>query len=141
MDDSVQSPEINTFSLAVLRDRLLPDLLQEDEANILYWAGKGLATRESLTSITTIEVYFNRAGFGNLKALAHKGSEIEWILSGPVVLARLTERDEPNFYLEAGFLAQVIETLANVGTETTLKIEDEEVHFTTLCEQAIDLPI
>lgn len=140
MDESVQSPETNTFALTVLRDRLLPDLLQGDESNILYWAGKGLAQREELNSITAIELCFNRIGFGSLKALSRQGTELKWELSGPVVLARQSERKTPSFYLEAGFLAQAIETISGTGVEAQVEI-NEHVVFTVLAEQSLDLPI
>ncbi|MBM7617441.1 putative hydrocarbon binding protein [Weissella uvarum] len=141
MDESVQSPEINTFSLVALRDRLLPDLLQDDESNILYWAGKSLARREEFSSITAIEIYFSRIGFGNLKALGHKGTEIKWELTGPIVGARLAERTEASFYLEAGFLAQALETLSGVGTEAQVNVADDIATFDVLTESSVDLPI
>lgn len=120
--DTMVNTENNTFPLEVLRDRLLPNLFQENEAEITYWAGKSLAQSEDFTSNEQIIEFFSAAGFGELETIKTTNTSAEWRLSGANVFARaLTSRDA-SFSLEAGFLAQALESLLNRPVEVTNEV-------------------
>lgn len=108
MTESIQNQEFDNFSLILLRDYLLPELLQNDESEIIYWAGKSLAMKFKLTSIDDIQRFFISAGFGNLTKTDQKSIEQTWILDGPVIKERLENNLDASFSLETGFLAQQI---------------------------------
>ena len=57
MTESAQTPGLDVFALTLLRDRLLPELLQDDQSEIIYWAGKTLARDVDLHGISAIEAF------------------------------------------------------------------------------------
>ena len=129
--DTMANLENATFPLEVLRDRLLPNLFQENESEISYWAGKSLAQTENFSSDTQIIEFFAAAGFGDLETLKTTTTHADWRLSGPVVTARLVDGREASFSLEAGFLAQALETLLNRSVEVTSDLNRKK-QFVTL---------
>lgn len=117
--------------LEVLRDRLLPNLFQENEAEIMYWAGKNLAQTEQFSSTEEIIAFFAAAGFGEIEVFKTAKTHAEWHLSGPIVDARSQDAREASFSLEAGFLAQSLETLLNSPVEVTSAFNRKK-NFVTL---------
>lgn len=96
------------FGQTFLRDLLLPDLLGEQQSNILYWAGRELAIKLP-TAEADVPALFEQAGLGTLSLLSSKKAERHYQLTGDVVQARLDHIDQPDFQLEAGFLAQLLQ--------------------------------
>lgn len=120
--DTMTNIENATFPLEVLRDRLLPNLFQENEAEITYWAGKSLAQSEDFSSDAQIIAFFLAAGFGDLEALKTTTTHADWLLSGETVVARAINAREASFSLEAGFLAQALESLLDRPVEVTSEV-------------------
>ena len=60
MTESAQTPGLDVFALTLLRDRLLPELLQDDQSEIIYWAGKTLVRDVDLHGISAIRNFFQR---------------------------------------------------------------------------------
>jgi hypothetical protein len=139
MADSVSAAPANVFGLILLRDRLLPDLLQDDQQEILYWAGKSLARDVTLNGINALEQFFAAAGFGVLQMTSQKAVEQTWKLTGPVVDERLAENKDASFDLEAGFLAQATEMQLGFGAEAQYKVGKNQITFTVLTEDSADL--
>lgn len=94
MTESAQTPGLDVFALTLLRDRLLPELLQDDQSEIIYWAGKTLARDVDLHGISAIEAFFQEAGFGTLTLTTQKPTMQKWRLDGPIVEARFSENPE-----------------------------------------------
>lgn len=117
--------EINTsestipvFGYELLREILLPSILGKETATILYWAGKDLARKFPLQSIDEIINFFIQAGWGSLVVKEDGKNELQVELSSTVITERLHKKDSPTtFQLEAGFLAQQIESQKNVIAE------------------------
>ncbi|MCW0953162.1 YslB family protein [Weissella ceti] len=120
--DTMVNSENAAFPLEVLRDRLLPNLFQENESEISYWAGKSLAQTETFSSDAQIIEFFAAAGFGELEALKTTTTHADWRLSGPIVTARAIDGREASFSLEAGFLAQAMEMVLNRSVEVTSEL-------------------
>lgn len=118
MPDSLNA----TLPLEVLRDRLIPTLFQENQAEITYWAGKSLALTETFSSETEIMDFFSAAGFGQLEVVKTATTHSEWRLSGDIIDARIINATEASFSLEAGFLAQALETLFDRPVEVTSEL-------------------
>ena len=134
MSESGQTTEMNLFALTLLRDRLLPELLQDDESEIIYWAGKALARDVDLTGVMALETFFMDAGFGFLTLTSKKLTEQVWRLDGPVVSARFDENNHASFALEAGFLAQQTQQQLGTGAEAQWEANKQTVVITVMTE-------
>ncbi|MDR3240786.1 MAG: YslB family protein [Lactobacillaceae bacterium] len=126
----------NVFPLTLLRDRLLPHLFKEDLSEITYWAGKDLAREIELHGINAIIEFFADAGFGTLSIQTQKATMQKWTLSGKIITTRLTESDNPDFSLEAGFIAQQTQQQIGFGAEAQIEIGKNNVNFIILTEAA-----
>lgn len=134
MSESGQTTEMNLFALTLLRDRLLPELLQDDESEIIYWAGKALARDVDLAGVMALETFFMDAGFGFLTLTSKKPTEQVWRLDGPVVSARFDENNHASFALEAGFLAQQTQQQLGTGAEAQWEANKQTVVITVMTE-------
>jgi len=54
------------FAVSVLRDFVLPDLLDKDTVELLYWAGKNLS-RQLILDMQSLPELFAKAGLGDLQ--------------------------------------------------------------------------
>ncbi|USS85193.1 YslB family protein [Fructilactobacillus myrtifloralis] len=101
-------PDLNGWNSFILRDELLPDLLQDDLGDILYWAGKNLALKLPVTP-DDLPAFFAANQWGTLTQQTATEQKTVWNLSGPVVTTRLKMNKDCDFMLETGFLAQTQE--------------------------------
>ncbi|AEJ24044.1 DUF2507 domain-containing protein [Weissella koreensis] len=122
----------NIFPITLLRDHLLPDLLTDDLSDITYWAGKNLAREFPLKGISAVINFFNDAGFGTLNIESQKATSQKWFLTGSLVETRMTESSKPDFFLEAGFLAQQTEQQIGSSAEAQVEFDKDTVIFTVL---------
>ncbi|WP_057755339.1 DUF2507 domain-containing protein [Weissella kandleri] len=130
----------NLFPITLLRDRLLPDLFTDDLSDISYWAGKSLAREMPLKGINAIIDFFASAGFGTLDIEQQKETSQKWSLTGDIVETRLFDQDTPDFYLEAGFLAQQIEQQIDASAEAEVEFDKNKINFNVLtADSAKDL--
>jgi predicted hydrocarbon binding protein len=122
---SVQDVEerqlVPAYGYDLLRQDVLPELLGEDEAVILYWAGKSLA-RKKMKDVESIgiENFFNNANWGKIKQIKEKGEEKIYELT-----ATHQNKDRP-FSLEAGFLAQITENEKALISEASYSIKKKK---------------
>lgn len=117
----------NAFAVNLLRDLLIPDILQEDTSSILYWAGKNMARKYPLPLEDQLITFFLSSGFGELTKVTQKDSKQTWQLSGEFVKNRfIANKKLPDFNLEAGFLAQQIEQLNKIATEANFKVNKRD---------------
>ena len=130
----VSQSENNLYAVTLLRDRLLPELLQNDESNVLYWAGKELARDISLTGITALETFFMEASFGLLTLISQADMTFQWRLEGPIVMARLQDNTSASFALEAGFLAEQVQQQLDIGAEAQWEVENQTVNITVMTD-------
>ncbi|QBO37217.1 DUF2507 domain-containing protein [Periweissella cryptocerci] len=113
----------NAFAVNVLRDVLIPDVLQEDTASILYWAGKSLARKYPLASADEIVIFFLNAGFGELELIKDDTNQQYWRITGAFVDNRFTANENvPDFNLEAGFIAQQTEQQGDLAAEANFEV-------------------
>lgn len=109
---------VPAFGYELLREVLIPDILGRETASILYWAGKALARKYPLQSVEDIIAFFQQAGWGTLQIKTEKKNELEFELSSDLIKNRFNEYVDCHFQLEAGFLAQQMETQKQVIAET-----------------------
>lgn len=109
---------VPAFGYELIREILIPDILGRETTTILYWAGKGLARKYPLQSISEIMNFFTDAGWGTLRLKAEKKDELEFELTSELIKQRFKNQPNCSFQLEAGFLAQQIEMQKEVVTES-----------------------
>ncbi|ATH95467.1 YslB family protein [Bacillus glycinifermentans] len=103
--------EVSAYAYELIREVVLPDMLGQDYADMMYWAGKNLARKFPLESWENIPAFFHDAGWGTLTMVHSKKQELEFELEGPLVSNRLKFQKEPCFQLEAGFIAEQIQQM------------------------------
>ncbi|KAA6448690.1 YslB family protein [Bacillus swezeyi] len=103
--------EVSAYGYELIREVLLPDMLGQDYADMMYWAGKNLARKFPLDAWEDIPPFFHDAGWGTLTIVHSKKQELEFELEGPLVSNRLKYQKEPCFQLEAGFVAEQIQLM------------------------------
>ncbi|WP_017726664.1 YslB family protein [Halalkalibacterium ligniniphilum] len=116
----------DNFGYNLIRNDLLQDLLGSEHESILYWAGKSLARKHSLTSVEEVIDFFSKANWGELVLLKEKKQERLFELKGPW----MGKDDERSYQLEAGFLAQQIQSWSNTIAEATYVQKKDCVRFT-----------
>ncbi|WP_050615985.1 YslB family protein [Bacillus testis] len=116
-----ETATISLFSKELLRDILLPDLLGKDHSQVLYWSGKQLARKFPLQSLEEVAAFFDNAGWGTLEKEKESKNQAEFVLSGEIVTRRFAITDEPEFQLEAGFLAQQLQQQKSRITEAAVE--------------------
>ncbi|MFD2446265.1 YslB family protein [Bacillus sp. CGMCC 1.16607] len=114
---------IPSFGYDLVREELLTNILGKDAPDILYWSGKNLARSYPLQSITEIIAFFEKAGWGQLSIKKETKNDIFFELTSPLIIYRFQSNKETHYKIEAGFLAQQIETQNGMITEAF-----EQVH-------------
>nr|WP_269448506.1 YslB family protein [Metabacillus kandeliae] len=125
------------FGYELFREVLIPEILGHEYKSMLYWAGKKLARRFPVETADEISAFFIEAGFGTLTMIHKSKNEMEYELEGELVSLRLASGKEPTFQLEAGFIAQQLEQLNTVTTETyeQVKKRTNKIVFTVKWDQ------
>lgn len=126
---SMKDETFPIFGYELMRDFLLPTILGKHEKDILYWAGKDLARKFPCIDIPLIISFFKDAGWGDLALHKEtKDSFIFHLTNNPEQL----KIEERNFRLEAGFIAEQIQSFKGVLTECydEKKTKQNQVIFT-----------
>ncbi|MFS0614375.1 YslB family protein [Lederbergia ruris] len=105
------------FAYELLRDILIPEMLGNDTDEISYWVGKHIARTFPLLSNEEISSFFKEAAWGDLELVEQNKKEMKLELTGDIVERRLLMHNEPSFRLEAGFIAEQIQSQKNLVTE------------------------
>ncbi|MDN6899418.1 YslB family protein [Oenococcus sicerae] len=113
------------FSLALLRDGILNDILKDDADDILYYAGKEVARQFYTKTLNGIQEFFSAAGWGDIEISSQKAGKETWLLLGDAIKLRNAATDKPSFFLEAGFLAQEIQQQTHRSTECSYQSDDK----------------
>jgi predicted hydrocarbon binding protein len=90
------------FGYALFRDHILPSVLGRHEEEILYWAGKELASEFPLFDMDEAAGFFLEAGWGMLSRESAGKREIIYVLESDAEQVRKSRRC---YAVEAGFLA------------------------------------
>lgn len=113
------------FINQLYRDFLLPTILGDDDANILYWAGKRISRHYDLASFEDLAEFFSMAEFGTLTKVKERRSSTTFELSGQTVTDRLNS-DSREFALESGMIAEAIQKESGHATESEITILDKQ---------------
>lgn len=113
------------FINQLYRDFLLPTILGDDNATILYWAGKRIARKYDLADFDDIVEFFNMAEFGKLEKIKERRTSITYELSGQTVTDRLSS-DSKEFSLESGIIAEALQKETGKVTESEITLLPKE---------------
>ncbi|MGV3488386.1 MAG: YslB family protein [Tuberibacillus sp.] len=116
--------EVTSFGVELLRSVLLPELLGEDIAAILYWSGRKMARQYPFNTLEDVILFFEKAGWGNLIQTEESRGKMRFELSSDLVTARLTDNPESSFTLESGFLAEQLQNIKGYNTEAYTEIKN-----------------
>lgn len=111
----------------ILRYVALPELLGEESSTLLYFMGKNLARKFDIHTIEDIYNIFDKLGIGNLELVKEKKQEKVFHLLADSVVLRLKSPIKADFRLEAGFLAEAIQTIDGIETECIEEI-NQRIH-------------
>ncbi|TGY15518.1 YslB family protein [Lactobacillus intestinalis] len=113
------------FINQLYRDFLLPTILGNDNATILYWAGKRISRHYDIASFDDLAEFFNMAEFGQLSRTKERRSSVTFELTGQSVEDRLNS-DSKEFALESGMIAEAVQKETGKTCESEITILDKE---------------
>jgi len=119
-EESMENTEqltIPAFGYELMREVLIPEILGKETPEILYWAGKHLARKFPLVSMDEVISFFEEAGWGHLKVIKEEKHGMELEITSPLISRHLQLKTDGCYKLEAGFLAEQIQTQKKVRTE------------------------
>ncbi|MDI5790831.1 DUF2507 domain-containing protein [Bacillus licheniformis] len=85
----------------MIREVLLPDMLGQDYADMMYWAGKSSPASSRLNPGRIFPLSFRMQAGERLRSSIQK-QELEFELEGPLVSNRLKYQRSPAFSLKPG---------------------------------------
>ncbi|KRN27464.1 hypothetical protein IV38_GL002117 [Lactobacillus selangorensis] len=134
--------EVPYFSTALLRDILLPNLLEDETSGILYWVGKDLARHLPVATPDDLPAFFQQAAWGELKLDHENKQKFQFTLNGPIVASRLTQNKEADFQLEAGFIAQTLQQIEENVVEANAVVDAKKqiVRITAQADPSESVP-
>src|SRR5699024_8545451 len=101
-----------------------------ESETLLYFMGRNLARKFQFEELSDIFHVFDRLGWGKLELVKERKKVLEFSLMSDAVVHRLQAPMDVDFRLEAGFLAEAIQTVYNVGAEAREKVNDR-LHLVT----------
>ncbi len=133
---------VSVFAYELLRDILIPELLGGDTHEISYWAGKHIARKFPLLSVDESIEFFKEAGWGHLHIVHEKKNEFRLELSGDIVERRFVMGSDPSFRLEAGFLAEQVQSIKQATAEAFEEVNKKQgkVTFVVRWDHKAGLP-
>jgi predicted hydrocarbon binding protein len=114
---------VSAFGYELLRTVLLPELLGEETAAILYWSGRKLARHYPFNTVDEIVSFFEKATWGNLVFKEESRGKAQFMLHSDFVEARIKDNHQAVFSLEAGFLAEQLHHIKGYVTESFAEVK------------------
>lgn len=114
-----------TFGYDLLRNDILKEVFGQEHDSIMYWVGKALARKYPLHTIEETIDFFEKANWGTLSLVKEKKQERLFELRGEW----MDKKDDRCYQLEAGFLAQQVETWLSSYTAATQTKKKGIIHI------------
>lgn len=106
----------------ILRYVALPELLGDKSSTVLYFMGRSLARKFNIETMEELYSVYEKMGWGQLELVKEKKNGLVFHLMSDSVALRLKSPFNPDFRLEAGFLAEGMQHIKNKTCECTEKI-------------------
>lgn len=127
--DQLQSPGAG---YDILRYIALPELLGDEKDTLLYFMGKKLARKFSISTIEELTTFFATMGWGSLELVKEKRKGFVFYLLSDAIVQRIQTELQTEFNLEAGFLSETLEIMqekvCECRYEVNTKIHQVEFH-------------
>lgn len=108
-----------TIGQDILRYVSFPQFLGHEKDTLLYFIGRNLARNIHIEKIDDIIYIFKKFQWGNLELIKDKKNNITFHLMADEIVHRLKSPLETDFKLEAGFIAEAIQTINARACECT----------------------
>ncbi|MDD9147873.1 MULTISPECIES: YslB family protein [unclassified Sporolactobacillus] len=110
---------VPAFGYELIRNELIPELLGEETASILYWSGRKIARHYPLDNEEQLADFFTQAGWGTLTMLEKGKSKITFDCRSALIESRIKDHPESvSFALEAGFIAEQMQRILGFMAES-----------------------
>src|SRR5690625_3807753 len=113
-----------TIGQDVIRYVSLPSFLGHEKDTLLYFIGRTLARKIQIETLEDIVYLFAKFRWGNLELIKDKKNQMIIHLMADEVVKRLQSPIETDFRLEAGFLAEAIQTITDRPSESIETINE-----------------
>lgn len=115
---------VPAFGYELIRNKLLPELLGEEYASILYWSGRKIARHYPMDNEGQLTDFFEWAGWGELTLAEKSKKKIVFECRSPLIEARIQENpNASSFALEAGFVAEQMQHILGCIAEAMTEIQ------------------
>ncbi|TCP32137.1 uncharacterized protein DUF2507 [Scopulibacillus darangshiensis] len=125
--------QTTAFGYELIRNALIPELLGEESASILYWSGRKIARQYPLDTTDAAVLFFEQAGWGTLELIEKTKNNMIFDLGSDIIQSRIKDNPDAVFTLEAGFLAEQIQQQTGYIAEVYTEIKtgkEKKVSFT-----------
>lgn len=140
-DNAISLSMLDNFSEAtagqdILRYIGLPSMLGHEKNDILYFFGRNFARQFDITEMDDIDYIFQKLNWGNIELIKVKKHQLTFHLMADVIAQRLALPVDPEFRIEAGFIAEIVQKLNNRPCECMESVNKRlfrvefTVHFT-----------
>lgn len=131
--DLLDSLHTSGAGFDIVRYLGLPELFGTESDTLLYFMGRKLARKFGFYDLKDVYSVFDKLGWGHLELVQEKKKILVFSLMSDAVVHRLqAPLLHVDFRLEAGFLAEAVQMIYEVGTECAEKINPKihQVEFT-----------
>ncbi|RDW21634.1 DUF2507 domain-containing protein [Oceanobacillus chungangensis] len=111
----------------VLRYISLPELLGPEAQTLLYFMGRNLARKFTISNLEDLITIYDKLGWGKLELVKEKKKELLFHLMSDSVVLRLQAPFTVEFRMEAGFLAEAIQIIYGIECECVEEI-NKRIH-------------
>ncbi|GAB3797060.1 YslB family protein [Virgibacillus kimchii] len=118
----------------ILRYVGLPELLGNEADTLLYFMGRNIARNLDIQRVDDIPYCFDKLGWGTLELVKQKKNRMIFHMMSDAVAYRLKSALETDFRLEAGFLAEAIQSIHDIECECVEEINTRiyQVQFSVI---------
>lgn len=125
--DLLDSLHTSGAGFDILRYLGLPELFGTESDTLLYFMGRKIARKFHFHELHDVYLVFEKLGWGKLELIKERRKTLIFSLMSDAVVHRLQAPVPVDFRLEAGFLAEAVQSIYEVGTEAREKI-NERIH-------------
>ena len=121
--ETYDEKQVPAFGYELLRHTLLQELLGEEIEPILYWSGRKLARNYPCANSDELILFFEHASWGTLKLINETRDKMKFELGSDLIDARFKNKNEFNYSLENGFLAEQIQNIKGYTADSQIEFK------------------
>jgi len=114
----------STVGHDVLRYVSMPSFLGQEKDSILYFIGRNLARQINIEKLEDLYFLFDKFRWGSLELVKDRRRTLTFHLMSDDVAARMVSPFQVDYRIEAGFIAEAIETITQRSCECIESINE-----------------